>query len=265
MLIVIDGTGPTDEAEYSRDMQNSFLHQIIECGRDSYKKYYRGPTLLGTEVYSIARSVVSDIKEQYLQQSDKKVFLAGYSRGGAVCVEVAQLLKANKWSKDLIINCMALFDAVDRDILTETSLIPENVENAFHAMRDPDIESRWYFGNCATSHVNPSRLISKRFRCTHAGMGGIPWTGDHPSECTTFSSTLAEETRVSYRAVEMIVSVSDSLNRFEIHTAIDSIQTHIKSIKHFCRPPITGTEDISNSQEVKSWMWNNMRKYKMIN
>lgn len=264
MLIVIDGTGSSDDAAYNSDMKNGFMHQIIESGNESFQKYFRGPTLLGTEVNSIAKEVVLLIKKQYEQWNDNKVFLAGYSRGGAVCVEVAQILSKNKWAMNLPVNCMALFDAVDRDLLTETSTIPLNVQRAYHAMRDSTVESRWYFGNCGTNHVNPEKLISKTFKCTHAGMGGIPWTGDHPSECLTVSSTLAEEARVGYRVAEMYVEVKDSISHFEFAAARDTVQSHFKSIAHFCRPPITGTEDMANSQAVKSWMWENMRRHKMI-
>lgn len=55
--------------------------------------------------------------------------------------------------------------------------IPPNVQNAYHALRDPRIMSRWYFGNCGTSGAN---LILQRFPCTHSAMGGQPWAGDHP-------------------------------------------------------------------------------------
>lgn len=141
----------------------------------------------------------------------ERVFLAGYSRGGATAIRVAQLVPDRK------IEAMYLFDAVDRDPLIDTSAIPTNVETVFHAIRDPNFanillkkaiisyvvlcidshikkgnilvdaatflrelsaydHARAYFGNTGTECASPgTHYISKTFPGTHGALGGVPW------------------------------------------------------------------------------------------
>jgi hypothetical protein len=70
---------------------------------------------------------------------------------------------------------MALFDAVDEErMFGDLRTIPGNVDCAFHARRDPIVQSRSYFGNCGTRAEAPCKLEPLTFVTTHRGMGGVP-------------------------------------------------------------------------------------------
>jgi pimeloyl-ACP methyl ester carboxylesterase len=68
----------------------------------------------------------------------QKVYLAGHSRGGAICVQIAKLLRP----EDIRIECMILFDAVDRTLALNAKCIPGNVVQACHAMRDVAVDAQ---------------------------------------------------------------------------------------------------------------------------
>jgi hypothetical protein len=183
MFIGIDGTGPPSDAQYYRDMRHSFVHELYRQSRETHRHYVRGPTLLGLETKGTAAHVVKLILRWQKATGDRRIFLSGYSRGGAVCIVAARMLlelaKTERHVSDSI-ECMALFDAVDRDVFTDSSAIPANVGHVYHALRDPKVCSRWYFGNCGTSTGAPTIFTRSQFYSTHAGMGGMPWTGDKP-------------------------------------------------------------------------------------
>jgi pimeloyl-ACP methyl ester carboxylesterase len=228
MFIGVDGSGSGDPDVYRRAMSNSFIQQFIRECPETHKQYFRGPDELSLtiQVTHIAMEVETYIQTRVERFRDTTILLAGYSRGGATCIAVAQRLLRHPWASELRIECMALFDAVDRDISTETELIPWNVRNVYHAIRDPAVESRWYFGNCGTRIQSPGRLITRRFRATHAGMGGLPWGGDHP-------------VRVEPPRPEI---------------GRDGSRT----------PLITEEQDRLGSTQVEQWMRNNVRPHRMV-
>jgi hypothetical protein len=102
------------------------------------------------------------------------IHLAGYSRGGA-----AVLMVCNELQKaDIKIEALLLYDAEDRSRVTGVELVPDNVRYAMHAMRHPDTDSRPEFGNCGTGVQDKKKttwVVNRSFRCTHGGMGGVPW------------------------------------------------------------------------------------------
>lgn len=100
-----------------------------------------------------------------------RVFLAGYSRGGAGVICVAQQL-----AKDGVkVNGMALFDPVDRALGVNAADIPTNVEHVVYARRHPTAASRTSFGNCGTRWHAPTRCAMRYFYGTHGSLGGVPW------------------------------------------------------------------------------------------
>jgi len=108
----------------------------------------------------------------------KPVNLIGHSRGGLAVIEVARRLKGI--DKNLKVNFMGLFDAVDRYIPFDTDSIPSNVEHVYHAIRSEKVGSRWYFGNTGTKreNKNATRYTPKIFEATHGALGGDPVGGD---------------------------------------------------------------------------------------
>lgn len=177
----IDGTGPSNNDEYRTDFTNSFVRKIWSTWAAGNAGYLRGPSLLGSETAGLAgegtRWIVNRVRDLEKTKQPTRLFLSGYSRGGAAIVEVANQLK----SQGIKVHCMMLFDAVDRSNLGSTDVIPSNVTLAYHAMRDPKAASREIFGNCATRAAGGVAYTSKTFFCTHGAMGGTPWTtaGEH--------------------------------------------------------------------------------------
>ncbi len=242
MFVGIDGTGPSDDSEYASAMSASFVKQLADelDARQPPAMYHRGPTLLSfgrswtgswftlSQVRDLARLAVQFIQKHAGEPGP--VILAGYSRGGAAVIQTARILK--KEMPDLMIDCLALFDAVDRDLRADVTTIPGNVAIAYHAMRDPEIGSRWYFGNCGTSIEQPGKMFSMKFQATHAAMGGLPWTGDHPTRTQLAPDSSGLEVR---------------------GTAVMPRRVTV--------PTITQAQDIKASQDVHDWMWGYLRNH----
>ncbi len=186
MLILIDGTGDWDDPTYERDFENSFLNRLRRNYTGSVR-YWRGPWLVDVNSAETRGEVLSYLRS--LGSAIHQVIIAGYSRGGAIAISVANYLHEHNLNPPALNNIgtfqiplLLLFDAVNRSsTLENTEYIPPIVQNCLHAKRDPRVLSRWYFGNCAS---NPDPAVNYRetqFFCTHAGMGGTPWTGDFPT------------------------------------------------------------------------------------
>ncbi|MBK6849487.1 MAG: hypothetical protein IPG96_18835 [Proteobacteria bacterium] len=147
MLIAIDGTSIYwDDARYRQQMRGSFINEIDATTREQYHQYLRGPTISGVQDLVIADVALAFIRE-WVRLGDRRVVLAGYSRGGAVAIYVARRLERETWARGLKVACLALFDAVDRDPLMNAQQIPGNVEHAYHALRDRG------WGHAATSAI----------------------------------------------------------------------------------------------------------------
>jgi len=183
IFLGIDGTGPDSDATYEKAFAQSHVRKLWAQWHTPCRKYDRGPTMLGTESETLAARGTLWVHEQYTRQialarkgdlaasARPRVFLSGYSRGGAAVVEAAHTLSRLK----IPVHCMLLFDAVDRSFLENTDVVPANVTIAYHAMRDPAAGSREMFGSCATRHARKSAMVRQHFFCTHGGVGGCPW------------------------------------------------------------------------------------------
>jgi nucleoid-associated protein YgaU len=109
----------------------------------------------------------------------KAVFLAGYSRGAAAVIEVAKWLKEEE---NIPVECLILFDAVDRSttiggIVFNTPIV-DTVKQVIYPQRDIwRTLSRISFQNCGFTKQNPATpFLHKKFFATHGGLGGTPWT-----------------------------------------------------------------------------------------
>ncbi len=249
MLIAVDGTGPWSDDDYANEMSNSFVSKIHSeyPGLSEVDKFYRrGPTLLGFETGPIAYSCFNFVKSAYdksLKEDTKfRLHLTGYSRGAASVIGLANLL--NSMLPNVEIEFMALFDAVDRSTISNVDKIPRNVKLCYHAIRDKNAGSRTYFGNCGLLAEPPATLIKRTFFATHAGMGGIPWTGDHPTKVVP---------NPDFKMSEYIMN-----NRFDMHDHTLPPEANIEV------PMITKSQDLLGSNEVKSWMWTVMKDKKVF-
>lgn len=295
MLVVIDGTGESNQALYKSSMTGSFINKLHDSSKLYPKKYFRGPTNLGMDCSTIVKDALNWISMNLANSSvNEELYLAGYSRGGAIAIAIAQEIKKlagnpseqlqydrgtymidpdhavdfqKKLSHDFEIHwrklnanirCMALFDAVDRAITLDTDLIPSNVQKVYHAVRNPNI-SRPTFANTGLRHEDPHKLIIRtpKFRCTHAAMGGIPWTGDHPVEWVKYGKVL--------RTIDTLNpfggAATSPLTRDAVSLAF-GVET--PEISGFTKLLITEQQDRTESDNVKAWMWYNMSQYGMV-
>ncbi len=293
MLVIIDGTGEASDSAYNRTMANGFLKRLEKESSVFPKVYFRGPTWSGTECEDIVQHALNWIsnKMQGLHRGDTpQLFLAGYSRGGTIAIAIAQAIQklaynpneqykydrgtyfidpdnASKFQAELYndyarlwyelnknIKCIALFDAVDRALFIDTDVIPKNVKMAYHALRSPIAGSRRSFGNTGTSHeLGGAHYQQRHFLCTHAGMGGIPWTGDHPTEFTP--------------VMQRVVKVMNTFSIVDSSVVIDIVRDEgigYGPISGLTKPLLTEQQDIVGSKKVHDWMWENMRKEGML-
>jgi pimeloyl-ACP methyl ester carboxylesterase len=173
MIVIIDGTGPSDDKDYAKEMGNSFPSQIARQVVGS--TYFRGPSLTGKEVSKIADRAVG------AAQGGGPVMLVGYSRGGCTAIIAAKRLKA----QGKRVKAMFLFDAVDMQTseLGLSQTIPDNVDFVAHARtarslgfwaRNP-VKSRFYFYNTGRWLDGDGVLVEKKFVGSHGAAGGVPW------------------------------------------------------------------------------------------
>lgn len=230
MLLVIDGTGDADDTVYRRDFENSFLRRLWRnyTGR---KHYWRGPNLMGLECAEILNETMRYLN--HIGGVNEEIIIGGYSRGAAIAIALTHALERHRrfppaldYIGSFSIPLLILFDAVDRDITMpehyNTQRIPAIVGLCLHAVRNPLVESRWYFGNCGLDAEPEVELKKQMFYCTHAGMGGTPWTGDHPM-----------------RRGPLDVNLSTDLRRPVYGPDV---------------PTITEAQDVENSERIRQWM-----------
>lgn len=102
------------------------------------------------------------------------VFVFGYSRGGFIAMCFCEYLR----QLGIEVRYLGLFDAVDRDMSMDlpysVSVVPANVQVCRHAIRDPKIGSRPWFGNTGTQMDSRRDWQLAKFPGTHAAMGGFP-------------------------------------------------------------------------------------------
>ena len=192
----IDGTGPLSDVEYAKEFRTSFVNKLYQRHAWNAKYYQRGPSgdgfSTGTRALFMANFVrtryyvgTNDAFAGYLRQNPEQripdnprthserpaVFLCGYSRGGAAAIQAAWHLHEHK----IQVDCLILYDAVDRtNTITQTS-IPPNVSSCYHAIRNPATMSRPGFGNCGRTSTPATNYVERTFFCTHGGVGGLPW------------------------------------------------------------------------------------------
>jgi len=165
-----------------------------------------------------------DVEQLRLIEQRRKIFMVGHSRGGAIVINAARIMRG----RGLPVEAMFLFDAVARNPGLDADEIPSNVRHCYHAMRDPDGCSRLSFGNCGTtaaSGVDFQPNPMRRFFTTHGGMGGTPW-GAQPDHLTATG----------------FISEGDPLG----HTYI------------------TPEDEARGTQAVEAWMWPHLRRHGVV-
>ncbi len=171
IIIGIDGTGPSPDGEYAAKFKDSYVNRLCNQWPAAKRFYSRGPSLSGSQTGALSRQAAAFASQAVDCVADPRVFLTGYSRGGAAVLEACHELNRSGIS----VHGLILFDAVDRtNTISKTSLAP-NVKFCAHAMRDPKAGSRELFGNCGPTKASGARIRVQTFYCTHGAMGGTPW------------------------------------------------------------------------------------------
>lgn len=170
IVVAIDGTGVFDDAQYRREMRHSFVSYISQNSPFRHVRYWRGPAVEGSDCPFLVSEAYTWV--DMLRTEDREgVLLAGYSRGAACVVAIAQRLQ----SDDVRVNAMMLFDCVDRAVGIDTARIPNNVDEVLHVRRSPLARSRESFSNSGTVSSAPTVYNEHFFMGTHGAMGGVPW------------------------------------------------------------------------------------------
>lgn len=187
IIVGIDGTGggtipgSSRDARYDVDFANSFVRRI--CSGKLHAQYNRGPVTLGGGLPEAIESGYNFIVSKRRTMPSEPVLLTGYSRGGLGVIVIAKKLK----EANIPVRALLLFDAVDRHLAYDGSVIPNNVGYVCHVIRDPDSSSRESFGNDGMKYSAPTVFpAAYKFMCTHGGMGGTPWKPSNGQRMTDF-------------------------------------------------------------------------------
>jgi hypothetical protein len=84
-------------------------------------------------------------------------------------------------------------------------------------------------------------------------MGGVPWTGDRPTEFTP--------------VVKTFVKVVNTFSLVDTTTVIDIVRDEgigYGPVKWISKPLLTEQQDTIASRNVHDWMWENMRQHGML-
>jgi hypothetical protein len=192
ILAAIDGTG---SAEWlASDGSNSHVYKFErDLGtRPEWKEHFHGPNTPGTNVGEITDQVCKYVKNRLSAAKNPRLSLIGHSRGGLIAILAAKRLETP-------VHFLGLYDAVDRHFGPSGEIIPANVRVAYHARRDPSVQSRRYFGNCGTTHAlgkGEPYYFEKFFKTSHGGIGGDPegaaqTEGKHNAIMTGVATVLA--------------------------------------------------------------------------
>jgi pimeloyl-ACP methyl ester carboxylesterase len=187
ILVGIDGTDDSwvlneaRNARYDKAFAKSFVSTL--CKKKGNAKYFRGPLADGGYLWQSINEGAAFIVEKKRIKKDEPVLLTGYSRGALAAICVAKKLKEEK----IKVKALMMFDCVDRDMANDAEVVPDNVENVCHVIRNPAARSRATFGNDGMKYFPNSTkyLTPTMFMCTHGGMGGVPWEmkkGGDPNE-----------------------------------------------------------------------------------
>jgi hypothetical protein len=196
ILLGIDGTGVINKADYRREMGTSFVRYLVNRTPARLKQYHQGPWYEGFDMGVLVDKAYTFVHLSVAAQPQARIFLTGYSRGGAGVIAVADRLSEDGVSVD----GMILFDAVDRSLAINSTEIPRNVLRLVHARRNPQTNSRHSFSNCGTVWHAPTKTTQAFFWGNHGALGGVPNLPPKDAKSTDLISEYFEPTgsKVSY-------------------------------------------------------------------
>lgn len=169
MLIAMEGSSPTIRGENNRK-----YYVWMAYGQTSHAAIYiPGPAAISWGPSGINIRTMSDQATSFIRSQQGSIFLVGWSRGAAACVQVALDLKRAGFGRN--IEALFLFDPVDQDGSTRDFLnvVPNNVTNCYRAKAtNKDWAAQRLFPTCANAFEPGVNFVSKDFNTTHGGIAG---------------------------------------------------------------------------------------------
>ena len=168
MLIALEGSSPTIFGE------NNYKYYVWDAYRYTRQRgrlYVEGPAAISWDYSPVNIRKMSDKATAFIHSLPGKVFLIGWSRGAAACIQVAHDLR----NRGRRVDAMFLFDAVDQDGSTSSDLnvIPDSVTNVYHAIAT---KKSWtdqqIFPTCGKRAAPGVNFTWKNFNTTHGGIAG---------------------------------------------------------------------------------------------
>ena len=170
MLIAMEGSSPTIRGENN---YKYYVWNAYQQTKESSKLYIPGPATISWGLSSINIRTMADNATAFIRAGSGPIYLVGWSRGGAACVQVAIDLKNSGFGRN--IDALFLFDPVDQDGSTADFLnvVPSNVTNCYHA-EALSKEGIWasVFPTCAKKFETGVNYVPGKFNTTHGGIAG---------------------------------------------------------------------------------------------
>jgi pimeloyl-ACP methyl ester carboxylesterase len=169
MLIALEGSSPTIRGENN---YKYYVWEIYRSTKESSRIYVEGPAAVSWEYSPVNIRKMADKATAFIRANSGKIFLVGWSRGAAACIQVALDLSR---SGSIKVDAMFLFDAVDQDGSTSDFLnfIPGNVINVYHAVAT---KKGWVdqqlFPTCGNTAAPGVNVVARNFNTTHGGVAG---------------------------------------------------------------------------------------------
>lgn len=175
MLIALEGSSPTIKGEKNETGGDYVLYYVQRTLRlaPEPKMYHRGPAAGSISSSMINIRVMADAATNFINTHSGKVFMVGWSRGAAACIQTAHDLKRSGGKK---IDAMFLFDPVDMDSSTDDNLnfIPDSVINVYHATATKKSKYFNIFPTCGKTQASGVNAIRGYFDTSHSGIAGGP-------------------------------------------------------------------------------------------
>jgi pimeloyl-ACP methyl ester carboxylesterase len=170
MLAALEGSSPTIDGENN---YKYYVWMAYQSTKQSPKKYLPGPATFSTVGSQINIDTMARDTIQFIKASQGSIFLIGWSRGAAACIQVALNLKRENYSRK--IDAMFLFDPVDQDGSTSDYLntIPNSVVNCYRA-RATKKKGIWkmIFPTCGNNFEQGVNYVTEDFNTSHGGIAG---------------------------------------------------------------------------------------------
>lgn len=178
MLIALEGSSPTIFGE------NNYKYYVWHAYRDTKQRpklYVEGPAAISWGPSPVNIRKMANKATALIHANSGPIFLIGWSRGAAACIQVAHDIQ----NSGKQIDAMFLFDAVDQDGSTNSDLnfIPNCVKVCYHAIA---IKKSWMdrqlFPTCGRDAGADVDYKKKTFDTSHGGIAGAGDEGDDGSK-----------------------------------------------------------------------------------